>query len=312
MNNKETNLRIQISVVVACYNGVATISRCLSALLNQTIDKKKYEVIVVDSSGDDTPNIIKEQFPEVSLIHLPERTRTGPANTIGIKEARGNLIALIAADCIAEPDTLQRMIESHEEGKYEAIGGAIINGTPYSPMGWIYYLTEFNGYAPWDPKRGVKHFPGNHGCYRRETFEKYGFYHTGNFTAEDRVLNTEIINQGGKLLFDPSIKVTHLNPTNLRSYLKAQLRLGYGSAMSRRRMKGMKGQCLVRYPILVLGLPFYRFGVILFRLFRTNLKALFILMMLSPIFFIGLCIWTIGFFKGVAADEKDVWGGQRT
>lgn len=303
---------IKISVIVPCYNGEATISRCLGALSNQALDKKAYEVIVVDSSDDNTPEIIKRQFPDVKLIHLPERTRTGPANTIGIQHAKGKLIALIAADCIAEPDTLQRMIKCHQGGEYAAIGGAIINGTPHSPMGWLYYLTEFNGYALWDPKREVKHFPGNHGCYRRETFEKYGYYHTGNFTGEDLVMNSEIVRRGGELLFDPSIKVTHLNPTGFHSYLRAQLRLGYGSAMARRRVKDIKGSFLVKYPILALGLPFTRFGIIVFRLLRTNLKALFILLLLSPIFFIGLCTWTIGFLRGAAADEKNLWGGQPT
>ncbi len=273
---------ITISVVIACYNGEKTIARCLEALMKQTIDKKSYEVIVVDSSDDNTPRVVKRNFPDVELIHFSERTRTGPANTVGIKKARGKLIALIAADCIAEPDTLERMVEAHQEGEYAAVGGAIVNGTPYSPVGWIYYLTEFSGYTPWDPKRLVEHFPGNHGCYKKETFEKFGYYHTGNFTAEDRVLNTEIINKGGKLLFDPSIKVTHLNPTNLSSYLNAQRRLGFSSAMARRRVEGIKGQFLVKHPFFILGLPFYRFGVTVIRLLRRNLTVLLICRKITP------------------------------
>lgn len=183
-----------------------------------------------------------------------------------------------------------------------------MNGTPYSPMGWIYYLSEFNGFAPWDPKRLLTHFPGNFGCYRRETFTKYGLYPSGNFGPEDLVKNWEIIRKGGRLFFDPDIRAAHINPTKFRAYLRTMRRLGFDSSIARRRTGDLPGQFFIKYPVFAFILPFARFGLLFSRLIRRNRIALLTLLLLSPVYLIGLYTWVWGFLKGAIADEKDVWG----
>lgn len=63
-----------VSVVIPSYNSAKTIRDCLRAVLDQT--RPAEEVIVVDSSDDETPEIIRGQFSQVKLIQeILYRTR---------------------------------------------------------------------------------------------------------------------------------------------------------------------------------------------------------------------------------------------
>ncbi|MEJ2628621.1 MAG: glycosyltransferase, partial [bacterium] len=64
------------SVIIPSYNSENTIGKTLDAL-ERMETKHPYEVIVVDSSADKTPNMVKEQYPWVQLIHLEEQTYPG-------------------------------------------------------------------------------------------------------------------------------------------------------------------------------------------------------------------------------------------
>ena len=81
-----------ISVVIPCYNSEKFIFDCLSSLFNQKFDYD-YELIVVDSSKDSTPDIIRDKFPSVKLLHFNSKTLAGKARNIGVKAAKSSIIA---------------------------------------------------------------------------------------------------------------------------------------------------------------------------------------------------------------------------
>ena len=73
----------QLSVIIASYNSEKTIEACLRSLKDQEI-YKDLEVIVVDSSADDTAGIVKEKFPEVRLHCFLDRKFPGDARNFGV------------------------------------------------------------------------------------------------------------------------------------------------------------------------------------------------------------------------------------
>ena len=100
---------VSVTVLIPAYNAASTIRNTLSSLLEQDLEEP-YEIIVVDSSSDETPRIIAEEFPSVHLIHKDEQTDPGTARNLGVVQAKGEIIACIDADCIAPPDWLSRMM----------------------------------------------------------------------------------------------------------------------------------------------------------------------------------------------------------
>ena len=295
---------VKISVVIPAYNSESTIGDCLRSVLDQTLPPEEYEVIVVDSSTDATPGIIREEFPRVRLIRTEKKTLPGPARNAGIHSAAAGLIMFIDSDCIADRDVLKRMLDRHRQGEYAATGGAILNGTPRSLIGWVDYLMSFSPFMPSMEERLVPQMPTCNACYRTDVLKQYGFFPSYDFLAEDLILNWRIFRGGGRLLFDPSIKVIHINRTTLSYLVRHQWTLGWSFALAL-RCTDMSGQTFVRYPALGVFLPVLRFGSLLARVARRNLKVLGLSLVLSPLYLIGASAWASGFFRGATMGKQE-------
>src|SRR5262245_41004023 len=166
---------IVLSVIVPCYNSERTIRNCLNSILNQQTSAR-YEVIVVDSSSDRTPEIVREEFQSVRLCHLDRRTFAGAARNIGIRLTSAPYCMMLDSDCVARPDLIERMLARHREGNYAAVGGSLANGTPKSLSGWTGYLIEFKEFIPSAPMRSERMVPTANVTYRRVVLERLGFF----------------------------------------------------------------------------------------------------------------------------------------
>jgi glycosyltransferase involved in cell wall biosynthesis len=109
MVNKEEGL--QISVVIAVYNGEKCIRDCLESLKNQTY--LNYEIIIVnDGSEDDTVRMIEPYLSErVLLINFKSNRGVSKARNEAVKKAKGKYIAILDADDIALPERLEKQLE---------------------------------------------------------------------------------------------------------------------------------------------------------------------------------------------------------
>ena len=94
-----------VSVIIPCYNSARTIRRCLRAIVDQRTTVR-FDVTVVDSSTDETPQIVAREFPGVRLIHLDARTFAGAARNVGLRATNGRFCLMIDSDCIARPDVI--------------------------------------------------------------------------------------------------------------------------------------------------------------------------------------------------------------
>src|SRR3989344_6833368 len=111
----------KISVVVITYNEEDNINNCLNSLINLDYDRKNYEILVVDSSNDNTKSIVKE-FKQVRLISS-ENKGYGIQRNLGIKNSKYNLIAFTDADCIVPKSWLKDLISEVKD--YDCLGGRI-------------------------------------------------------------------------------------------------------------------------------------------------------------------------------------------
>ena len=291
-----------VSVIVPCFNSEHTIRRCLNALLEQNTSTP-YDVTVVDSSLDETPRIVQKEFPSVRLIHLDTRTFAGAARNIGVRATRAPFCLMIDSDCIARNDLIERMIARHRGQEYAAVGGSLRNGTPTSLSGWTGYLLEFKEFMPAAPRREADTVPTANVTYRRTALEGHGCFDDDMWLAEDILFNWKMRRAGERILFDPEIEVTHLNRTGWREVLSYQVSLGSCSAEARRR-GSLPGNSLLRYPVLILLMPLVRLMRAAVWLARVDRQAFLMFLLISPMYFIGSCFWSAGFFKGATREMK--------
>lgn len=99
-----------VSVVIPSYNRAALLPRAITSVLNQTFPD--LECIIVDDGSTDQTVALVEKFqdPRLRLIRLPDNKGVGHARNIGIRSARGELIALLDSDDEWLPQKLERQI----------------------------------------------------------------------------------------------------------------------------------------------------------------------------------------------------------
>ncbi|MCW4461912.1 glycosyltransferase family 2 protein [Sphingomonas sp. BT-65] len=103
----------KISVIVPVWNGEAVLARCLAALAAQTLPRQAYEVIVVDNGSTDATPGIARGFAGVQLLSEPA-PGSYAARNMAIGVAAAPLIAFTDADCVPDPDWLERALAAAE------------------------------------------------------------------------------------------------------------------------------------------------------------------------------------------------------
>jgi len=214
----------QVSVIIAARNAQRTIARCLESLRAQETEIP-FEVIVVDSSRDGTEAQVRASFPEARCLHFEERKYCGDARNIGAREARGDVLAFIDADCVADRRWIAHIAEAHRASDL-VVGGAVGNANPESLIGWGAYLSEFNRWLPETAPAWMEDIAGANLTYKREVLERYGAFIEGTYCS-DTELHWRLAADGHRLRFDPSLIVQHRNIERLRELLHHELYHGY-------------------------------------------------------------------------------------
>ncbi|MEJ0054755.1 MAG: glycosyltransferase family A protein [Bacteroidota bacterium] len=107
---------MNISIIVATFNGAGKIQGLLDALLCQS--KPDFElIVVVDGSMDNTPEVIeayREKFSCLKLVIQPNKGRAGARNR-GVEDATGDLLVFYDDDMIPGSDSVLRHLNFHNQ-----------------------------------------------------------------------------------------------------------------------------------------------------------------------------------------------------
>ena len=98
----------KFSIIIPNYNEEKYIKRCLDSIFNQTMNKGKYEVIVIDDGSTDKSIEIIKQY-DVKLLNS-NRLGAGGARNKGLDIASGKYIILLDGDdYLYENDVLEKL-----------------------------------------------------------------------------------------------------------------------------------------------------------------------------------------------------------
>lgn len=104
-----------LSVVIVSWNAKEFVNECLKSLIGQ-YSYGSVEVIVVDNaSSDGTPELVREQFPEVKLLRNPQNLGFAKANNMGVSVSRGKYICLVNSDVTMRDGCLRKMFQYMEQ-----------------------------------------------------------------------------------------------------------------------------------------------------------------------------------------------------
>lgn len=100
-----------VSIIVVTYNSAHYITDCLEALTRQQYAPA--EIILVDNaSTDETVQVVRECFPQVTLIALDTNAGFGGGNNLGAQHATGEYLAFVNPDTQVDPHWLLPLIST--------------------------------------------------------------------------------------------------------------------------------------------------------------------------------------------------------
>ena len=98
-----------VSFVIPVYNAELSIGNCLESIIKQDYPKEKYEILVIDDYSEDNTVAIANKY-NIRLFFNGAKD-CGNGKTIGIDNARGEIVVLLDADNeIVQKDWLRKMV----------------------------------------------------------------------------------------------------------------------------------------------------------------------------------------------------------
>jgi GT2 family glycosyltransferase len=226
---------LDLSIILVNWNGRELLARALKCVY-ATVRELRYEVLVVDNaSSDGSAELVRERFPQATLIVNRENLGFGRANNQAAAEARGRHLLLLNTDCFVHAgaiDELVRFLDAHpaagavgprlryEDGALQrsvssfptlktelwtALG--LAQRFPKSPLFGQYQMT----YWDLDDLREVDSLMGACLLLRGAAIEQLGLFDEQFFMYSEEVdLCYRLRQAGWKSYFLPTAEATHI------------------------------------------------------------------------------------------------------
>jgi len=206
--------RSVISVIVPVRNGMPWLEEQLHALADQRCSEP-WEVVVADNgSTDETRSVVERWAKRAPVFRLVDASKVkgpGAARNVGVREARGELLAFCDADDIVQPGWLASHLAALASADF--VGGAYdywsLNGlvAPSPPTPSVPSAVSQFGFLP-------AVMSGNLAV-RRDVFEEAGGFAEDLMTGEDIDLSWRIQIRGHRCVINTDAVVSRRDRNSL-------------------------------------------------------------------------------------------------
>ncbi|RLI45328.1 hypothetical protein DRO64_02695 [Candidatus Bathyarchaeota archaeon] len=201
---------MRISVIIVTYNRPILCNRLLQSLEKQSV--KPYEAIVIDDHSIKPFHPIKKYCFPLLLIRNKKELGLAASRNIGIKRAKGDILAFIDDDALPFKDWLCSIKKNIIDHELDIVGGPCVAIYMTDPPFW------------WDPKILGKYLAvannfivGCNFAVKKEVFKKIGFFNEklgryagSKISGEETEFILRAYMRGYKVLFTSDVKVRHI------------------------------------------------------------------------------------------------------
>ena len=198
---------MKISIVIPAHNEEASIEGTILAALNQ--DYPDFEIIVVDNNCTDRTAEIASRMGVKVVSEKNKGTQW--ARERGRKEAVGEIIASLDADCLPNPDWLKKGTKYFSSLKIVSVGGPYDYYDADESFRKFSLFFQKNIYSLFNTlmqffHKGATSIGGN-SFFRASALEKIGGYDTKFVFYGDDTDTAKRISKEGKVIFDKNLVV---------------------------------------------------------------------------------------------------------
>jgi len=118
---------MELSIIIPVFNDLNAIKKTINALNNQTYDRDKFEIIVVDNNSSDGSYEYLQTVDNIVLLR--ETINLGSPYSCrnrGIEASKADLIAFLDSTCVPKENFVEKGIEFSKNNKCDLFGGEII------------------------------------------------------------------------------------------------------------------------------------------------------------------------------------------
>jgi GT2 family glycosyltransferase/glycosyltransferase involved in cell wall biosynthesis len=261
----------EVSVVIVNFNTCELLERCLRDLSAQA--GVMLQTVVVDNASDDSSReLVRERFPQVELIELPENVGFARANNLAFERCRGEYVLLLNSDAFVQAGAVSELLAAaRRHPRAAAIGARLLNadGT-LQRSAWPFphparYLLEafglhrilrrshfYEDLGIWkhDEERSVDFVIGACLLLRIDALRQVGGFDERFWLyGEETDLQRRLAARGWSVIFCPTAQAVHIGGA---SQMAASLRLRHFYSAQRRFLRKHVG--LGAWPIARLAL----------------------------------------------------------
>jgi glycosyltransferase involved in cell wall biosynthesis len=230
---KKNEENILVSVVLAVKDEIEYIQKCIDGILKQTLDRKKYEILIFDgNSTDGTREYLGELSKNISNIRIYDNPKIVAAAgwNEGFRISKAKYLLMMGGHTELSADFLQKNIEILDQydvpcsgGRVMAVGEdvkshaiALAFNHPFGVGDARYRYANKNCFVE----------TVNFGMYRKSVTDSIGPINEDIKRGEDWEYNYRIVRKFGKMFYSPDIKSKYYSRSSFRKLWKRQFDAG--------------------------------------------------------------------------------------
>jgi hypothetical protein len=228
-----------ISVILVSYNTIEMTKVALGHLLASSKDIEIEIVIVDNASKDHSAEVLRDEYPQITLIENKKNVGFGRANNQALPYINSRYVLLLNTDAFVEPDTISKTIQYMEGNpKCGILGvkllgrdGALQPSCRYFPTPWNNFLKRTGLSRIFKQAKMVDDMTWDHasvrncdwvpGCYylvRKEVIDQVGLFDPRYFLYSEEMDHCFAARKAGwDVTFYPYTSVVHIGGESAKS-----------------------------------------------------------------------------------------------
>jgi len=215
----------KITVILCTHNRVQSLALALKSIATQILPQSvDWEILVVDNnSSDETRQIVEDlarRYPRIQYL-FESKQGISQARNLGIRHARGEILAFIDDDETASSDWLWNLTANLDSSEWSGAGGRVVAKWSCSRPRWLSDQSHLTSAPLAMFDRGTEagelnDVAGANMAFRKEVFDVHGGFRTdlgrvgtGLLSGEESEFCRRIIASGRRLRYEPSAVTYH-------------------------------------------------------------------------------------------------------
>lgn len=207
-----------VSVIMPVFNEEKRVGKAIEAVLNQNYPDDCFELIVIDDASlDGTENILREfskRYSNFTIIKNIQNKGDSSSRNLGVKMARGEIIATTDADDVVDKNWLVNISNNYMMNSSDALVGrskvAFDNNNLSQRLISEHTIIVNNGYflTEIDPRYKINiRATGTNQSFKKKVFEQIGGYNENLKRGMDVDILWRLVNSGYQVDYDTKMLV---------------------------------------------------------------------------------------------------------